>query len=110
MSIWHIFIAFSACVWLSGVTPAQQFASTIIGVSQSNDFIFSALEITQISVHNPTNVMRSYCFWQSVCANSVEPKVGLSIIRGFLFTPAFQTSFCISQPKVFLMQWTTGSF
>ena len=31
MLIWHIFIAASAFLWLSGVTPAQQEASTVNG-------------------------------------------------------------------------------
>lgn len=42
-------IASSAVSWLFGVTPAQQDASTIIGVSGKNAFNNNAFEITQMS-------------------------------------------------------------
>lgn len=59
ISIWQTFIASSARSWLSGVTPAQQFASTWIRTSGRNAFSSIALEITQMSVQSPTRVMVS---------------------------------------------------
>ena len=52
--IWHERIAESAAAWLSGVTPAQQEASTEMRTSGIIAFSSSALEITQMSVHSPT--------------------------------------------------------
>ena len=46
-------MAFSAVPWLSGVTPAQQAASTAMGVSGRKARSSMALEITQISVQTP---------------------------------------------------------
>ena len=42
--------------WLSGVTPAQQPASTTISASGKNALASSALEMTQISVQRPMKV------------------------------------------------------
>ena len=56
---WQHFIASNAFLWLCGVTPAQHEASTIIGTSGKNAFVIITFEITQISVHNPTNVISS---------------------------------------------------
>ena len=44
MLIWHIFIARSAFSWLSGETPAQQLASTVILTSGKNALISNAFE------------------------------------------------------------------
>ena len=52
-------MASSARAWLSGVTPAQQDASTRIGTSGKNAFSSMALDMTQISVHSPTRVILS---------------------------------------------------
>ena len=56
---WHIFIVSSAAWWLSWVTPAQHDLITRIGVSGSAALISSALDTTQISVHNPISVISS---------------------------------------------------
>ena len=42
-----------------GVLPAQQEARTEMGTSHNRDFKHNALEITQMSVHTPTNSMAS---------------------------------------------------
>ena len=46
----------NAASWLSGVTPAQQEAMTLTGISGRYALIKIALETTQISVQSPTNV------------------------------------------------------
>ena len=111
ISIWHIFIAFSAFSWLSGVTPAQHAASTMIGTSGRAAFTRSALEITQISVQSPINVIlpisSSIFIATSSSARSVEPKVSLSIGSVFL---SLSSSLLICHPSVFRMQCGTGSF
>lgn len=92
ISIWHVSIAFSAFSWLSGVTPAQHFASTMIGTSGRDALTRSALEITQMSVHSPTNVMLSISSSSFIAtsspARSVEPNVSLSIGSVFLRAPS----------------------
>lgn len=58
-------MALRALIWLSGVTPAQQDASTAMGTSGKKDLRTRALEITQISVHSPmstTSAMGSALF------------------------------------------------
>lgn len=111
ISIWHTSIAFSAFSWLSGVTPAQHFASTMIGTSGRDALTRSALEITQISVHSPTNVMLSIFSSSFIAARSparsVEPNVSLSIASVFLRA---SSSLLICQPSVSRMQCGTGSF
>ena len=52
-------MAARALSWLAGVTPAQQPRRTAMGVSQSRAFRHRALEMTQMSVHNPTSSMAS---------------------------------------------------
>ena len=59
MIIWHIFMASNALSWLSGVTPAQQEESTLIGVSGTVAFKSNALEMTQISVQRPISSISS---------------------------------------------------
>lgn len=109
ISIWHTSIAFSAFSWLSGVTPAQHFASTMIGTSGRDALTRSALEITQISVHSPTNVMLSIFSSSFIAARSparsVEPNVSLSIASVFLRA---SSSLLICQPSVSRMQCGTG--
>ena len=81
MAIWHIFIAFSAFSWLSGVTPAQQSARTKTGVSGSLAFRIIAFEMTQMSVHSPINSTDSSSGTRAICsASSNEPNTGLSMI------------------------------
>ena len=58
-SIWHIFIVVSAALWLSGVTPAQQAASTRISASGKCALSSSAFDTTQISVQSPISSMQN---------------------------------------------------
>ena len=53
-------MAARAFSWLSGVTPAQQETRTEIGISHNRAFRQRALEITQMSVHRPTNSTAVY--------------------------------------------------
>ena len=102
--IWHASMAFSAFSWLSGVTPAQHLASTMIGTSGRDAFARSALEITQMSVHKPTNVILSISLSSFIAtsspARSVEPKVSLSM--GSVFLSASNS--------LLICQCGTGSF
>ena len=105
-SIWQTFMAFSAFRCCSGVTPAQHFSRTRIGVSGKAALRIMALEITQISVHRPTRVMEeigsssSSRSWMHF-GSSREPKDGLfsSITVSGTSAASAMTGFS-SQPSV----------
>ena len=118
MMTWHAFMAASAFLWLSGVTPAQQAASTTVSTSGRKDLTSSTLEITQMSVHSPMNVAFSTpgrpCFFRSssrafsMAPRYRLPKPCLSMgVRPTAYAVSWGT---ISQPSVPQMQWGTGRF
>ena len=69
----------SAALCFSGVTPAQQEASTVIRTSGIAAFSSSALETTQISVQSPTSSIsyRSGILFRS-SAKRMQPNMGFS--------------------------------
>ena len=75
-SIWQLFITSKADLCFSGVTPAQQLASTEIVASGYFAFKINAFEITQISVHTPINSISSM---PPKSFQFSQPKVGLFI-------------------------------
>ena len=58
--IWQSFMAKSAVLWLSGVTQAQQLASTVILTSGSFALRMNALLITQIPVRGWNGVISMF--------------------------------------------------
>lgn len=102
-------MAARAFSWLSGVTPAQQETRTEIGISHNRAFRQRALEITQMSVHRPTNSTAVYPPASTKSQRATDPNVGLSMTATVFPFPASRTSGTISQPGVPCTQWTTGS-
>ena len=86
MLIWQSLIASRAVLWDSGVTQAQQSATTLTGTSGSVAFARIALDITQMPVQRPIRVISSIGEFSFMVArifcNSTEPKVGFSMHSG----------------------------
>ena len=107
ISTWHIRIALSAFLWLSGVTPAQHDESTVIFVSGSAALRTKALLITQMSVQSPTSsISSSHARDAAYSASAFDPNAGLLKIRA---SSVFSLSE-ICQPRVPSTQCTTGRF
>lgn len=91
-------MAVKAALCVAGVTPAQQLASTVISVSGKTALRIRTLEITQISVHKPITSISEKRLSPSRFAQSVKPKVGLSICWHFKQSISFTTRHPVRSP------------
>ena len=107
MRTWHIFMAAIAFSWLFGVTPAQQEASTEIGISGNAALRIIAFAMTQISVQSPVSSIASGRRLRTASGSANEPNAGFSMTAAARATYGAKAG-AISQPCDALTQCTTG--